>query len=103
MKYLMLLLGDGELTPWPPMSDAEKTALMAKFGEFDRACEARDGVRILTGEALEGPPSTATVRTRGGTMSVTEGPFAEALEGLGGHLPARAGAVDAAATRIRPC
>ena len=46
--------------------------------------EGREGVEIVSAAAL-GPASTATtLRTRGGALAVTEGPYAEAIEGLGG-------------------
>ena len=57
---------------------------MQQFEQFDAACRERDGVKIEAGEALSGPSSTTTLRTRGGKLSVTEGPYAEVIEGLGG-------------------
>ncbi|MBC2934385.1 YciI family protein [Nocardioides sp. zg-1228] len=84
MKYLVLLMDDGDELPWDEQTDEEKAATMAKFGEFDAACAARDGVEILAGEALAGPESATTVRPRGGRLQVSEGPFAEAVEAMGG-------------------
>ena len=84
MKYLVLLIGDGELPPWDSLTEEEQVVGMAKFEEFDAACEGREGVEIVSAAAL-GPASTATtLRTRGGALAVTEGPYAEAIEGLGG-------------------
>lgn len=84
MKYLVLLIGEGELTPWNELSETEQQAGMQKFHDFAAACRARDGVQILAGEALAGPSSATTLRTRGGQKLVTEGPYAEVIEGLGG-------------------
>lgn len=84
MKYLVLLVGDGEEAPWSSLSADEQAALMQKFGEFDAACTAREGVAILGGEALGGPEDATVMRTRAGSVTLTEGPYAEALEGLGG-------------------
>jgi len=84
VKYLVLLMGDGELKPWSENTEDEQGALMVKFGEFDEACRAREGVEILAAEALSGPDESTTVRTRGGRVQLTDGPFAEAVEGLGG-------------------
>ncbi len=36
---------------------------MAKFGEFDAACGARDGVELLAGEALADPRDATVMRT----------------------------------------
>ena len=84
MKYLVLLMGDGELKPWTQHTPEEQGELMGQFGAFDEACRARDGVEILSGEALSGPDDATTVRTRGGQVQLTDGPYAEAVEGLGG-------------------
>ena len=84
MKYLVLLIGDGELKPWPDHTDDEQREVMRQFEAFDAACLSRDGVEILAGEALAGPDHVTTVRTRGGQVTLTDGPYAEAVEGLGG-------------------
>ena len=84
MKYLVLLIGDGEVKPWSEHSEEEQGELMEQFGAFDAACRAREGVEILSGEALGGPEDSTTVRTRGGQVQLTDGPYAEAVEGLGG-------------------
>ena len=84
MKYLVLLMGDGELKPWAEHTEEEMAAAMGQFGAFDEACAAREGVEILSGEALRGPDSWTTLRTRGGRLQLTDGPYAEVVEGMGG-------------------
>ncbi len=84
MKYLVLLIGDGEEKVWTEQTPEEQAATMSRFGVFDQACAERDGVELLAGEALSGPSHATTVRTRGGHMSLTEGPYAEVIEGMGG-------------------
>ena len=87
MKYLVMLIGDGDLPAWDTLSPDEQGAAMQRFADFDAACEARDGVEILAGEALaEGPTAATVMRTRAGKVTLTEGPYAEALEGLGGFF-----------------
>lgn len=84
MKYLVLLMSEGEMPPWEEQSPQQQESLMKLHYDFDAVCEARDGVTIISAEAL-GPADTATtVRTRGGEMSVSDGPYAEAVEHLGG-------------------
>lgn len=56
---------------------------MGRFETFGQACAARDGVASLAGEALAEGDAT-TVRHREGRRTVTDGPFAEAVVGLGG-------------------
>ncbi len=84
MRYLVLLIGDGELPSWSEQTLQEQEKMMERFDAFDTACRARDGVEILAGEALAGPESVTTMRTRGGLASLTDGPYAEAVEALGG-------------------
>ncbi|HVD93592.1 MAG TPA: YciI family protein [Vicinamibacterales bacterium] len=55
----------------------------------DRECRnCGDGFRqsglLVAAEALESTRSAATVRVRNGTMSITDGPFAETKEQLAG-------------------
>lgn len=86
MKYLVLLIGDGEMPAWDTQSPEEQGAAMQRFADFDAACEAREGVEILAGEALAPGPSATVMTTRAGRVSLTEGPYAEAVEGLGGFF-----------------
>ena len=84
MKYLVLLIADGAEKPWSEQTEEEQGAAMAKFGAFDAACAARDGVRLLAGEALSGPRDATVMRTTGGKVELTDGPYAEVIEGMGG-------------------
>ena len=84
MKYLVLLVGDGELPRWAEHTPAEQAEAMTRFEAFSAACRERDGVEILACEALAGPEHATTVRTRGGTTTLTEGPYAEVIEAMGG-------------------
>ncbi len=85
MKYFVLLAGFGELTSWEDMTPEEQEAGMAAHVAFDEACAARPGVEILSGEALGEGSMATTLRTRGGEMTVTDGPYAEAAEQIGGY------------------
>lgn len=85
MKYFVLLAAYGELPSWDELTAEEQEAQMARLGAFDEACLARPGVEILS-EAPLGDGSTATtMRTRSGEMTITDGPFAEAAEQIGGY------------------
>ena len=85
VKYFVLLAGFGELPRWQALTAEEQDALMARHGAFDDACAARPDVEILSQEALGEGPTATTLRTRGGEMTVTDGPFAEAAEQIGGY------------------
>jgi hypothetical protein len=85
MKYFVLLAGFGELPSWEELTAEEQEAQMAQLGAFDEACAARPGVEMLSAEALGDGSTATTLRTRGGEMTITDGPFAEAAEQIGGY------------------
>jgi hypothetical protein len=77
MRYLFLLWGDeaAELA----LSDAERRAIVERHMTFSRTI--RDEGRVISGEPL-GPSRNGLVVRRNG--SVTDGPFLETKEQLGG-------------------
>ena len=85
MRYFVLLAGMGEMAPWDELTAEEQEAGMAKHVAFDEACEARSGVAIVSGEALGDGSTATTLRTRGGELTITDGPYAEAAEQIGGY------------------
>lgn len=82
MKYALFLMAQGDLPPWDEMTAEARAAALQQHDDFGAACREREGVSILAGEALDGTPTV--VRVRGGRRAVTEGPYAEAVEQLGG-------------------
>jgi hypothetical protein len=85
MKYFVLLAGYGELPSWVELTAEEQEAQKAQLGAFDEACAARPGVEILSQAPLGDGSVATTLRTRGGEMTITDGPFAEAAEQIGGY------------------
>lgn len=85
MKYFVLLAGYGELPPWEELTAEEQEAAMAQHVAFGEACAAKPGVEILGEEALGDGSMATTLRTRGGEITITDGPFAEAAEHIGGY------------------
>jgi hypothetical protein len=83
MKYLMLVCWDAEaMNAQPDPTPADLANLDAeKFPWLDDV-QSR-GVR-LDGDMLAPPRKGATVRVRRGELNVTEGPFAETKEAIGG-------------------
>jgi hypothetical protein len=80
VKVLVLLTGDPEA--WDAASEQEREAEMAAHDAFSAAVAARGSVEA--GEALALAPEARTLRTVGGQRVVTEGPYAETVEQLGG-------------------
>jgi hypothetical protein len=66
------------------MPEIERTAFMEDCFAYDD--ELRRGGHFLGGEALRGIRNAATLRCRNGKVTVTDGPFAETKEHLGGIL-----------------
>lgn len=84
MKYFVLLAGYGEMAAWDESTPEEQDAQYARLQAFSEACATRVGVEVLAEEALSDGSMATTLRTRGGEMTVTDGPFAEATEQIGG-------------------
>lgn len=101
MKYLVLLIGDGAEKPWSDQTEEEQTAAMVMFGEFDAACREREGVELLAGEALGGPADATVMRTTGGKVQLTDGPYAEVIEGMGGFYLLEAPDLDVVVELLR--
>jgi hypothetical protein len=87
-KYLVLIYQDEAVG-----GQAEGESISAAYQEF---MQRRNG-SLLSGAALQ-PTSTATSVRRDGSggFSVTDGPFAESKEALGGYFLIEAGDLDEA-------
>ncbi len=86
MKYFVLLAGMGELPPWEDLDPEEQEAGMERHADFDRVCATRPDVEIVSAEALGDGTTATTLRTSSaGEVTVTDGPFAEAAEQIGGY------------------
>ena len=76
MKYLTFICADGVPTP-------EKSTSMRR--DIPRWIEEMDGRGVrMFGQPLDLPDTAVTVRVRGGETLVTDGPFAETKEFIGG-------------------
>jgi hypothetical protein len=81
MRFMMLMIPKGYESAKPgAMPDAEKVAAMMKYNESLQ----KAGV-LLALDGLQPPSMGARVTFAGGKPKVTDGPFAEAKEVLGGY------------------
>lgn len=94
MKYFVMLAGDGDIGSWDQLSPEEQQAVMEQFAAFDEACEQRAGVELIGGEALEDGSTATTLKTRGGDLTITDGPYTEATEQIGGFYLVEAPELD---------
>jgi hypothetical protein len=93
MKYALLLYADEAIEAG--LSDAEREAMMAEYGEFTASIEASG--HFVSGEPLALVRDAISVRRRGGQRMVTDGPFAETREQLGGFYVIQAESLEEAA------
>jgi hypothetical protein len=80
MKYLLLLAGDE--SGWENASDEEAAAEMAAYEKYDKEAVAA-GV-FVAGEGLQPSSTATTMRIVGGERVLTDGPFVETKEQIGG-------------------
>lgn len=74
---------------WEAMSESERTAFIDACFAYDE--ELQRAKHMVGGEGLTTPREAATVRWKSGRVAVTDGPFAETKEQIGGlmYLEAR--------------
>ncbi|MGK6306962.1 YciI family protein [Variovorax sp. DT-64] len=80
MRYLcMIFATDAQMGTIPP---AEMAAFVNEHLDYDDRLRA--GGHLVASEGLEAASTAAVVRVRNGRLSVTDGPFIETNEQLGG-------------------
>lgn len=91
MKVLALIYGDE--ARWESASDEERNGMIARYRAFGEAANGK----ILDGAQLAPTRAATTVRVRGGETIVSDGPFAETKEQLGGFYLFEVESLDEAA------
>src|SRR5438094_10201885 len=82
VKYILLIYQNP--ATWETISEEERNRVMVEAGEIME--ELTQSGEWVGGEGLADPSNTKTVRVRDGVPAVTDGPFAESKEQLGGYL-----------------
>lgn len=113
MTTYLLALYDNESND-RDKTEAEMAALMGEYEVFTESIKKSGN--YIGGEALHPTSTASTVRVREGTRLVTDGPFAETKEQLGGFYLIRAKNIDEAiaiasrlpaartgSVEVRPC
>jgi hypothetical protein len=80
MRYLALIYADE--TDWTSAAAQERQTIVDRYMAL--ANEGRETGVIVGGEELETTSEATTVRVRDGQTIVTDGPYAEVKEALGG-------------------
>ncbi len=82
MKYVCL--GYLDEKKWDAMSESEQNALIEECFAYDDVL--RKNGHFLGGEALQSARNATTLRSHNGKVVITDGPYAETKEQLGGLL-----------------
>lgn len=81
MRYLFLIYGCEDVPP--AATEEEGRKMMQEWVDYTQALQ--DAGVLLSGDALQHTSNTTTVAVRDGQQTLTDGPFAETREVLGGY------------------
>ena len=92
MKFMLLLWGDeGQRAD---MSEQEAAAEMERWNDYTNQLVAAGA--MVSGEGLQASAASSTLRVEDGERIVTDGPFAETKEQLGGFYVIECDSIDEA-------
>jgi hypothetical protein len=86
MEFLALIHEDKN--GWESLSDAERQAVYQRYMDFSQRDE------VVGGAELQPTDAATTVRMRNGDRMVTDGPYAEVKEALGGFFILECDSID---------
>jgi hypothetical protein len=92
MQYMLLIYTDEN--SWAGLSEEERGQLYQEYGAFTESLRERGA--LIAGDQLQPVSTATTVRVRNGEQLVTDGPFAETKEQLGGYYLIEADSLDGA-------
>jgi hypothetical protein len=101
-QYLFMLYDDEARRA---VTDEEIAAELARHGAFAEAVAAAEGAQIIGGEALQSTQTASTLRRDAADAEplLTDGPFAETKEALGGYYLIEARDLDQALELAKVC
>jgi len=92
MQFMLLIYDDGEI--WQGFSEEERNAVMGEYFAFTD--QLREAGAYVAADALQPIGTATTVRVRDGEQLLTDGPFAETKEQLGGYYVVDVDSIDEA-------
>jgi Uncharacterized protein conserved in bacteria len=98
MRYLVLIYNEEQSTPPPSAQLAEVGAAYTAYTAM-----LRDRGAFVDGDELEPTSTATTIRIRDGRTLITDGPFAETKEALGGYYLIEAADLDEAIELAQAC
>ena len=81
MEFLALVYGDPDT--WESLSEDDRSAAYEGYVAVSRDAQAAGA--LVDASELESPEAATSVRVRNGDAVVTDGPYAEVKESLGGY------------------
>ena len=81
MQYMLMCCIDEKA--WTQFADSERDRIMREYGALIQSL-VKSG-ELCGGGQLRSTSSATTVRMKGGKLALTDGPFAETKEQLGGY------------------
>ena len=92
MQYMLLIYTDEQI--WASVSDEERREIVGEY--YALRDELQDEDRFVAGAPLESVTTASSVRVKDGKPIITDGPFAETKEQLGGYFLIEADSPDEA-------
>ena len=92
MRYLLLCCFDEKR--WEEIPESQRGGIMREYGELLQGLDK--GGHHLASAKLQSSSTATTVRGRSGKPVITDGPFAETKEQLGGYHLLECGGLDEA-------
>ena|SRR5207237_10382753 len=90
MKYILLIHHDEQA--WSGRTEAERQQIYGEYRQLIQQLQSRG--QYLTGGQLQPTTTSSIVRVRDGKQMVTDGPFAETREQIGGFFMIEANGLD---------
>ena len=81
MRYMLIILGDE--SKYANRSDEERAEAGARWADYTQALV--DAGAFVSGEGLQSVTTATTLRVENGERMLTDGPFAETKEQIGGY------------------
>jgi hypothetical protein len=92
MRYMLIILGDE--SQFASLSDEERAANGARWADYTK--ELMDSGKFVSGDGLQSVTTATTLRVENGERVLTDGPFAETKEQIGGFYVIEAKDLDEA-------
>jgi hypothetical protein len=92
MKYMLLIYDEEKV--WATMGEAERQKMFGEYMQFSK--DVQESGHYKAGAPLQPTSKATSVKVRDGKRLVTDGPFAETREQLGGYYLVEAKDLDEA-------